>query len=199
MSPTVLPTPSAPLTLGELQKRYGLKTPNALRSRVEGLGIQPQQDGRSRVVAITDVALLDELHEHLGSGGTISSFLRSKGMAIATVEDSADSDADAVSDSVSDLATVPSSEPVSFESLLNAIAAVAQSKQSSPGERYRFLDDAAQAGWQVTKADLRWATGQSTVKVGQWRDYIFERVGRGLFRVHRADSGKGSKPKKGKG
>ncbi|WP_338463097.1 hypothetical protein VZH09_13915 (plasmid) [Synechococcus elongatus IITB7] len=198
MSLTELVTPSAPHTLGELQKRYGLKTPNALRSRVEGLGIQPQQDGRSRVVSIADVSLLDELHHHLQGGGTISSFLRAKGIAIATVEDIEDSDANTISDNVSDLVTVPSAEPVPIDLLLNAIAAVAQSKPFSPIERYRFLDEAAQSNWQVTTADLRWATGQSTVKVGQWRDYIFERVGRGLFRVHRADSGKSSKPKKGK-
>ncbi len=183
----MLPTVLAPLTLSELQARYGLKTPNSLRARIEGLGIKPQQDGRSRVVAVADILLLDELHQHLGNGGTVASFLRSKGMAIATV---ADSDADTITNTVSELVlSAPAAQPVQMELLLNAIAAAVQPKPSNPAERYRFLDEAVQAGWVVTTADLRWATGQRAIREGQWRGYTFKRVGRGLFQVSRYQLG----------
>lgn len=183
------PLVSVPLQLSELQARYGLKTPGAVRARCDGLGIVPTKQGRSRWVSPADVALLDELHEHIKEGGTVASFLQRRGMAIATVEPTTDSDADTVGEASTELAlSAPTAEPVPVDLLLNAIAAVAQSRPSSPIERYRFLDEAVAAGWQVTTADLRWATGQSTIKVGQWRDYSFERVGRGLFRVIRGDS-----------
>ena len=197
MSITGSMTPTTPLSIGELEQRYDI-TRNAIRNRIDGLGIKPQQDGRSRVVSVADVLLLDELDVHLKDGGTVSSFLRSKGMAIATVEDSPTDD---VNHSVSDtgnglaLATTPQAGDLPVDLLLNAIAAVAQSRPSSPIERYEFLSRAAADAWQVTTADLRWATGQSTIKPGQWRGYTFERAARGVWRVHRVEA---SKPKKGK-
>ena len=191
-------TPSAPLSLGDLEARYSIAR-NTLRNRLEGLGIQPQQDGRHRLVSVDDVLLLDDLDAHLKDGGTVSSFLRVRGLAIATVEEPVDSDHDSIDDTVSITPLSNQQSGGQLELLLTAIASVAQTRPASPTERYEFLDKAAASGWSVTTADLRWATAQSTVKSGQWRDYIFERVGRGLFKVHHQDTGKPAKPKKGKG
>ncbi|WP_370538926.1 hypothetical protein DOP62_14270 (plasmid) [Synechococcus elongatus PCC 11801] len=193
-------TPSAPLSLGDLEARYSIAR-NTLRNRLEGLGIQPQQDGRHRLVSVDDVLLLDDLDAHLKSGGTVGSFLRVRGLAIATVEEPVDSDHDSIDDTVNGGSIIPVANQQGggqLELLLTAIASVAQTRPASPTERYEFLDKAASAGWSVTTTDLRWATAQSTVKAGQWRDYIFERVGRGLFKVHHHATGKAAKSKKGK-
>lgn len=179
----MLPTVSAPMQLSELQARYQLKTPGAVRARCDGLGIVPNKSGRSRWVSPADVSLLDELHEHIKGGGTVASFLQRRGMAIATIEEATtDSDGDTVGETSTDIVL---SAPVPVDLLLNAIAAVANSRPADPYARYRFLERAAKSGWQVTTADLRWATGQSAIKPGQWREYTFERVGRGVWRIHR--------------
>lgn len=194
-------TPSAPLSLGDLEARYSIAR-NTLRNRLEGLGIQPQQDGRHRLVSVDDVLLLDDLDAHLKSGGTVGSFLRVRGLAIATVEESVDSDHDSIDDTVNGGGIIPVANQQGggqLELLLTAIASVAQTRPASPTERYEFLDKAVAGGWEVTTADLRWATGQRQVKAGQWRRYLIERVGRGLFRVHRAEADKTGKHKKGKG
>lgn len=193
-----------PLSVGELETRYGVAR-NAIRNRLAGLGITPQQDGRHRVVSVDDVLLLDELDAHLKDGGTVASFLRLKGMAIATLDEEPMADVqhpDHDTDHGGELLAMPAQSAgggSQMELLLTAIASVAQSRPASPTERYEFLDKAAAAGWEVTTADLRWATDQKQVKAGQWRGYTLERVGRGLFKVHHAESGKTGKPKKGKG
>lgn len=57
----------------QLENRYGIKT-TALKDRIKALGIKPVVEGRLSYISGEDLVKLDELHQHLESGGTLTNF-----------------------------------------------------------------------------------------------------------------------------
>lgn len=62
-----------------LSTRYSIgKT--AVYTRLKALGIQPEKLGNRAYVTANQIALLDELHDHIQAGGITPVFLKSKGL-----------------------------------------------------------------------------------------------------------------------
>ena len=67
------------LSIGALSTRYGIGR-SAVYTRMKALGIHPAKVGNRAYVTADQVALLDELHNHIQAGGITAVFLQEKGL-----------------------------------------------------------------------------------------------------------------------
>lgn len=71
------PTSESWIKISELQARYKLSSPTAVRSRLDGAGITFEKQPRRGYITTEQLNILDELDEHIRNGGAIANFGKS--------------------------------------------------------------------------------------------------------------------------
>jgi hypothetical protein len=155
------------MDVNQLQDRYDLSR-KALYDRLKALKIQLARSGNKVFANDQQLEILDELNDHLKSGGTLKNF----SPALATT---------AIVETVtSPLNTVQSS--LNNDTLtLALIDYLANLNQRSPLDNYRDLEEAMQNDWVLTSGELERLLGVSIRTKGDYCDrgcWRFTKAGR---------------------
>ena len=133
------------MKVAELMQRYGLSSRQSLYGRLKSLGLVLEKGDSNKVCATDEqVQLLDELDEHLNSGGRLKGFLpATKTIPVSDISEEVLSGSGVVSEG----------EISVLESLVGALAT--NIRPRSPLWYHEELEKAAAGGWLLTGKEVR--------------------------------------------
>lgn len=164
------------LTIDQLRDRYGIgKT--QLNTRRVRLGIEYEiQKGTKRAIASArQIALLDDLDQHLKTGRTIDEFCEERGISDLTIGLATDQNGE-LFDHISGLATVPTTDLTTDQNsemsiaqgvalLADAIASrlVPQNSVSQLRDRINLLDELCDRAVPIPTGDVKMLLGRKSI------------------------------------
>jgi hypothetical protein len=140
-----------PYPVSELQNRYNIGK-QAVYNRLDALKIKPEKQGNRSYISLEQLQLLDRLHQHITTGGTMADF---QSPPIETSLSQVDS-----VDSPSGINELPSglSKPDDLITLIERIA-TALKPTADPLAHLEQLEKAVTNNWLLTTADVKRVIG----------------------------------------
>lgn len=133
------------LPVAKLPERYGISR-TVLYDRINALKITPEKRGNKSYVNAKQIALLDDLHEHLKQGGSTADFLDRVGL-------SGEQQAEQLTEqSTGQLA--PTNQVTDLVKLVDEIATQLTPAHPRYRESFRFLEEAYQNEWLLSTSHL---------------------------------------------
>ncbi|MBE9144888.1 MerR family transcriptional regulator [Planktothrix mougeotii] len=143
------------MKIKELQERYGLKTRQSIYDWIKAANLTLPKDERGHAYATPEqIETLDQLSEHLKSGGTLGTFTPLSSPQIYTSIDSQidTSEASTVYSAIDTVNLAEDSPMVMLERLVGAIAANIQPR--SPLWFHEELEKASKQGWILSTSEV---------------------------------------------
>jgi hypothetical protein len=133
------------LPVAQLPERYGISR-TVLYDRINALKITPEKRGNKSFVNAEQIALLDDLHEHLKRAGSTADFLDRVGLSTQQQAEQS------TKQPTGQLA--PTNQVAELVKLVDAIAFQLTPAHSRYRESFRFLEEAYQNEWLLSTSHL---------------------------------------------
>lgn len=149
--------------LADLPQRYSISR-TVVYERINGLGIKLIKSGRRSFLSQADIDRLDELHHHIGQGGTIAAFAHSLPLS----------------------ADVGLQIPAIGEALIykafEALTDANRQRLTDPTWQHERLERCAEQGWILSTAEVKQLIGVKpsgeVLRRGAWEFVKVEKIGR---------------------
>ena len=142
------------MKIDDLTQRYGI-TRQTFYNRLDALEMKLELLGRFKVANPEQVALLDELNEHLDGGGSYGDFVPVS--SVSKLDSTFDSTVDVTLDAVSEALDI---EPVTIKQSLDRVAGLLEKiidkfPPTDPLHSERVLEEIAQKNWVLPTSKIK--------------------------------------------
>lgn len=167
--------------LSGLPSRYGIAR-SALYTRLKDLQIEPNKEGKKAYITTEQLQLLDDLHEHIGQGGTTNEFLKQKASTRtgqSRTEGRTEGSELTVQDSPGQITLPPSGLVAVVEAIVKRVLPRTGSRLSY----LRELEEAYEKGWLLSTSELADLLGLSPKTIAAYGSefhdagFVFTRAG----------------------
>jgi hypothetical protein len=143
-----------PFPVAALQDRYNLGK-QAVYNRIDALSIQTFKQGNKSYITADDVELLDQLHDHISTGGKMDDFKSPRTELVTRPLDRLDK-----STSPLDRLDTPTGQIDTLGEVAALVEAIARHlRPTEPLQHLKALEEAAAAGWLLSSAEVEGLIG----------------------------------------
>lgn len=153
-----------PFPVAALQDRYRLGK-QAVYNRIDALQIQTFKEGNKSYITANDVERLDQLHDHISSGGKMDDFKSPRTELTTRPVDRLDTSTSRPVDTLD----TPTGQVNTLLEVVALVEAIARHLQpADPLQHLKALEEAAAAGWLLSSVEVEGLIGyKPRVKKGE--------------------------------